>query len=82
MALRLQVVRGEVLAACVAHLAAGPRLLVVDNCEHLLDAARDTVGALLEGCPGLTVLATSREPLSLQGVNDPPADETSEPVAL
>lgn len=64
-ALHLQVVRGDVLTACVAHLAAGPRLLVVDNCEHLIDATRDVVGALLDGCPELTVLATSREPLGL-----------------
>ena len=64
-AVGLQVVRGDVLTACVGHLAAGPRLLVVDNCEHLLDAARDVVGALLDGCPELTVLATSREPLGL-----------------
>jgi DNA-binding SARP family transcriptional activator len=40
--LRLQVVLADVLTACIAFLAAGPRLLVVDNCEHLLDAARDT----------------------------------------
>jgi predicted ATPase/DNA-binding SARP family transcriptional activator len=64
-ALRLQVLRSDVLAACVAHLATGPRLLIVDNCEHLLDAARDLVGTLLDGCPELTVLATSREPLAL-----------------
>ena len=64
-ALRLQVVRGDVLTACVGHLAARPQLLVVDNCEHLVDAARDVVGVLLDGCPDLTVLATSREPLGL-----------------
>ena len=38
---------------------------MVDNCEHLLDAARDVVGALLSACPRLCVLATSREPLGL-----------------
>ncbi len=63
--LDLQVVQGDVLAACVAILGAGPGLLVIDNCEHLLDAVRDTVGAVLDGCPELTVLATSREPLGL-----------------
>ncbi|HEX6404726.1 MAG TPA: BTAD domain-containing putative transcriptional regulator [Pseudonocardiaceae bacterium] len=64
-ALDLNVVRGDVLAACVALLAAGPRLAVVDNCEHLLDAVRVTISALVDGCPELTVLATSREPLGL-----------------
>ena len=66
-ALNLQVTRGDVLAACVAHLAAGPGLLLVDNCEHLLDGVRDAVAALLDGCPQLTVLTTSREPLGLAG---------------
>ena len=64
-ALNLQVVQGDVLAACVALLGDRPGLLVVDNCEHLLDAARDVVGALLSACPRLSVLATSREPLGL-----------------
>ena len=39
-------------------------LLLVDNLEHLLPAA-PVVADLLEGCPGLTVLATSRAPLRL-----------------
>jgi predicted ATPase/DNA-binding SARP family transcriptional activator len=64
-ALGLEVVRGDVLAACLALLGDRPRLLVIDNCEHLLDAARDTVDAILSACPRLTVLATSREPLGL-----------------
>ena len=64
-ALGLSVVSGDVLAACVAVLGDDPRLLVIDNCEHLLDAVRDTVSVLLGGCPRLTILATSREPLGL-----------------
>ncbi|MHA6779801.1 AfsR/SARP family transcriptional regulator [Pseudonocardia saturnea] len=64
-ALALQVVQGDVLAACAAVLRTGPAVLVVDNCEHLLDAARDTVAVLLDACPELTVLTTSREPLGL-----------------
>ena len=62
-ALDLHVVHGAVLSACAALLAAGPQLLVIDNCEHLLPAIRDVVAALVDGCPQLTVLATSREPL-------------------
>ena len=50
-ALRLSVVAGDVLTACVAVLGDDPGLLVIDNCEHLLDAVRDTVGALLDGVP-------------------------------
>jgi predicted ATPase len=46
----------------------GKEMLVVDNCEHLLDAAAKVVDALLAACPRLRVLATSREPLSLAGV--------------
>jgi predicted ATPase/DNA-binding SARP family transcriptional activator len=64
-ALDLRVVQGDVLSACVAVLGGEPGLLVIDNCEHLLDAIRDTVGVVLAGCPELTVLATSREPLGL-----------------
>ena len=42
-------------------------LLVLDNCEHLLEGVASVVGALLEACPRLTVLATSREILHLAG---------------
>jgi predicted ATPase/class 3 adenylate cyclase/DNA-binding CsgD family transcriptional regulator len=42
-------------------------LMVLDNCEHLLDAAADLVNTLLRRCPMLTLLATSREPISVPG---------------
>lgn len=42
-------------------------LVVLDNCEHLLDASADLTGALLGGCPRLTVLSTSREPIGISG---------------
>jgi predicted ATPase len=42
-------------------------LLLVDNCEHLIDAVAHLVSALLTRCSGLRVLATSREPLSIDG---------------
>ena len=64
-ALSLKVVQGDVLLACVAVLGDRPGLLVIDNCEHLLDAVRDAVGVVLSSCPQLSVLATSREPLGL-----------------
>ena len=42
-------------------------LLVLDNCEHLLDACARLADALLRACPTLTVLATSREALGIHG---------------
>jgi predicted ATPase/class 3 adenylate cyclase/DNA-binding CsgD family transcriptional regulator len=42
-------------------------LLLLDNCEHLLDACGQTVVELLNGCPQLTILATSREPIGIAG---------------
>ncbi len=42
-------------------------LLVLDNCEHLVQACAELVEALLSACPDLRILATSREPLGLAG---------------
>jgi predicted ATPase/class 3 adenylate cyclase/DNA-binding CsgD family transcriptional regulator len=42
-------------------------LLVLDNCEHLLEASAALVSELLAACPNVTILATSREPLSVPG---------------
>ncbi|MEU7477144.1 LuxR C-terminal-related transcriptional regulator [Lentzea sp. NPDC042327] len=42
-------------------------MLVLDGCDHLLDAVRDLVHHLLRHCEGLTVLVTSRAPLNLYG---------------
>lgn len=42
-------------------------LLVLDNCEHLLDATARLVDDLLRAAPGVRVVATSREPLSVAG---------------
>ncbi|MBI3224287.1 MAG: LuxR family transcriptional regulator [Mycolicibacterium cosmeticum] len=42
-------------------------LIVLDNCEHLLDAAAELVSTLLSRCAMLTLLATSREPISVPG---------------
>ncbi len=56
-----------VLDALRYRLRSAELLLVLDSCEHLLDACADLAGVLLRGSPGLRVLATSREPLSLPG---------------
>jgi predicted ATPase/DNA-binding SARP family transcriptional activator len=64
-AMNLTGVQGDVFTACLAVLRNNQDLLLIDNCEHLLDAARDTVNAVLSACPEVTVLATSREPLGI-----------------
>ena len=53
--------------AVVEHLARGRTLLVVDNCEHLIDDVAVLVERLVESCPELRVLATSREALAVPG---------------
>jgi predicted ATPase len=42
-------------------------LLVLDNCEHVLDACAQMIDAVLKTCPQLTILTTSREPLNITG---------------
>ncbi|MEM9379760.1 MAG: protein kinase [Planctomycetota bacterium] len=54
----------DLRAGFAAH---GELLIVVDNCEHVLEAAADAIAAILAAAPGARVLATSREPLGLQG---------------
>jgi hypothetical protein len=51
----------------IAALRPRALLLVLDNCEHLLGACAALAAALLEACPHLRVLATSREPLGVAG---------------
>ncbi|WP_439679638.1 BTAD domain-containing putative transcriptional regulator [Embleya sp. MST-111070] len=48
-------------------LDVGEAVLVLDNCEHLVDAAAELAYGLLDRLPRLTVLATSREPLGITG---------------
>ncbi|GAA4588108.1 putative ATPase/DNA-binding SARP family transcriptional activator [Actinoplanes octamycinicus] len=58
--------RGEI-DVLVDQFAGRECLFVVDNCEHLIDAVAHLVTALLVRCPGLRILATSREPLAVDG---------------
>jgi predicted ATPase/DNA-binding CsgD family transcriptional regulator/Tfp pilus assembly protein PilF len=53
--------------AIAAHLRTEQRLLILDNCEHLLAAVAALVAALLASCPAVQVLATSRAALQVQG---------------
>jgi predicted ATPase len=54
-------------AAIAGRLARGRSLLVLDNCEHVVDAVAGFVERLLAACPTVTVLATSRERLAVPG---------------
>ena len=47
--------------------ARGPLLLILDNCEHVVIGVSAIVNRLLRGCPRLTILTTSREPLGVPG---------------
>jgi len=58
---------GLSLSSLTEYLAGKRMLLVLDNCEHLLDACAVLVGALLASCPDLHVLATSRQALGVVG---------------
>ncbi len=49
------------------HLFSMRYLLVLDNCEHLVDACAELVSTLMRACPGLHVLATSRQALGVPG---------------
>ncbi len=51
----------------VEHLRSKTLLLLLDNCEHLLSASAQLADALLRECPGLRILATSREGLGITG---------------
>ncbi|WP_435132916.1 AfsR/SARP family transcriptional regulator [Actinacidiphila sp. bgisy144] len=57
-------------------------LLVLDNCEHVIDAAAALTASLLASCPRLSVLATSREPLGVPGELVRPLDPLPDPTAL
>jgi predicted ATPase len=67
--------------ALTATLRSTQRLLLLDNCEHLLDAAGDLVAALLAACPAVQVLATSRAPLHVRGEQEFPVDPLPLPAS-
>ena len=56
-----------VTESLVGYLRTRTLLLVLDNCEHVVGAAAELVDALLRNCPGVRILATSREPLGSAG---------------
>ena len=58
---------GSTIDLLVRHLAGRAPLVVLDNCEHVIDQAAHVVDALLTALPGLRIIATSREPLGVPG---------------
>ncbi len=78
------------VAALADHVADRQLLLVLDGCEHLVDAVAKLADLLLRAAPGLRVLATSRESLSIAGemvlpvapLAAPPAGQELTPAQL
>ena len=67
-ALGIRQQQGSSLADSVIHaLRYQSALLVLDNCEHLLDDAADVAASILDACREVRILATSREGLALEG---------------
>lgn len=58
---------GDALEDLVLALAHRSCLLVLDNCEHVIDAASAVVAAIVRRCPEVRVLASSRQPLGVAG---------------
>ncbi|MFD7298060.1 BTAD domain-containing putative transcriptional regulator [Streptomyces sp. NPDC059897] len=70
------------LVRLVEHCEDRRLLLILDNCEHVIDAAAALAEDLLAHCPGVTILATSREPLGVPGESLYPVEPLPEPYAL
>jgi predicted ATPase/DNA-binding SARP family transcriptional activator len=82
-ALRVPELPGRTPAEAAAeHIEGGAVLLALDNCEHLAAACAELVDTLLDRCPALRVLATSREPLAVEGETIWPVPPLSLPPAV
>ncbi|MGW3395891.1 AfsR/SARP family transcriptional regulator [Streptomyces hydrogenans] len=77
---------GTAPLSALGHLAGALRdrrgLLVLDNCEHVVDAAAELAARLLAAAPGVRVLATSQEPLGLSGETVVPVEPLAAPDAV
>ncbi|GGS97849.1 AfsR/SARP family transcriptional regulator [Streptomyces violaceus] len=67
MTSELTAVQDDPVALLVEYCAPRSHVLILDNCEHVVGAAAHLAETLLTRCPGLTILATSREPLGVPG---------------
>ncbi|MEU0832571.1 BTAD domain-containing putative transcriptional regulator [Streptomyces sp. NPDC005969] len=73
---------GDPLVRLTEHCSRRRMLLLLDNCEHVVEAAAALADHLLAHCPDLTVLATSREPLGVPGEFVRPVGPLPDPMAL
>jgi non-specific serine/threonine protein kinase len=79
-----------VVASLAEAIGADRALLVLDNCEHLVEACAELAAALLRGCPNVQLLATSRQSLAVPGelawrlasLSTPPPEEAPPPEEL
>jgi predicted ATPase/class 3 adenylate cyclase len=55
------------LDSVLSHLERRNALLILDNCEHVIDEVRRVAAAILRACPNVRILATSRESLNIAG---------------
>jgi predicted ATPase/DNA-binding SARP family transcriptional activator len=69
----------DAVAAIAEHVGDRSVLIVLDNCEHLASAVADLAGQLLGACPALSILATSREVLGVDGERSWPVPPLSLP---
>ena len=74
--------RGSPQQVAASWLASRKALLILDNCEHLVAECASFATALLERCPTLAILATSREPLGVPGEVRWPVSALGDPDAL
>jgi predicted ATPase/DNA-binding winged helix-turn-helix (wHTH) protein len=80
--LGLQIRSGDPLPGLVASLRDKKMLLVLDNCEHVIEAAATLAVAVLTGVPGVQIVATSREPLRIAGEHVHRLSPLASPPAL
>lgn len=73
---------GSLLASLTDFLHPRQALLILDNCEHLVDVAAHLAATLLQACPTLQILATSRENLAIPGEISYPVHPLALPPAL
>ena len=69
-----------ILETLVNALRGQTLLLLLDNCEHLIEGVANVVERLLEGCPQLRIVATSREPLRIFGEHIEPVEPLPTPA--
>jgi non-specific serine/threonine protein kinase len=70
---------GDLAGAICREVGAGRVLVVLDNCEHVVDAAAALAGRLLLSCPNVRIVASSREPLGIAGERVWPVTTLSAP---